>query len=106
MALFTTRPVGDAMVTTFWGSSTSWTLTALPLFIWMAEILLRTRLSEDMFRALATLLHPIPVRLPHTNVIGCPIFPPLSVSLSPPRSTLAKVSNHELHPPTTPETPT
>ena len=50
MELFTTRPVGDAMAVTIWGSSSSWTLTALPLFIWMGEILFRTRLSEDMFR--------------------------------------------------------
>ena len=50
MALFTDRPVGDSMVMTIWGSSSSWTLTALPLFIWMGEILFRTRLSEDMFK--------------------------------------------------------
>ncbi len=50
MELFTTRPVGDAMATIVWTASSSWTLTALPLFIWMGEILYRTRLSEDMFR--------------------------------------------------------
>ena len=50
MALFSTRPAGDAMATTIWGSLTSWTLTPLPLFIWMGEILFRTRLSESMYR--------------------------------------------------------
>src|SRR3546814_14562040 len=63
MALFTTRPVGDAMVTTIWGSSNSWTPTALPMFIWMGEILFRTRLSEDMFRGLA----PWMTRLPRSD---------------------------------------
>ena len=38
MMLFTSRPVGDAMATTIWGTSSSWTLTALPLFVWMGEI--------------------------------------------------------------------
>ena len=53
MELFTSRPAGDAMITTIWTGASSWTLTALPLFIWMGEILYRTRLSEDMFKGLA-----------------------------------------------------
>src|SRR3972149_6546042 len=55
MELFTTRPAGDAMAVTIWGTASSWTLTALPLFVWMGEILFRTRLSEDMFRGLPPL---------------------------------------------------
>jgi len=50
MLLFTSRPVGDAMATTIWGTSSSWTLTALPLFVWMGEILFRTKLSENLFK--------------------------------------------------------
>src|SRR6185369_7002987 len=53
MELFSSRPAGDAMAVTIWGAASSWTLTALPLFVWMGEILFRTRLSEDMFRGLA-----------------------------------------------------
>ena len=53
MQLFSARPAGDAMAVTIWGSASSWTLTALPLFIWMGEILFRTKLSESMFRGLA-----------------------------------------------------
>ena len=64
MELFTTRPAGDAMITTIWTSSSSWTLTALPLFIWMGEILFRTRLSEDMFRGLAPWMSGLPGRPP------------------------------------------
>ncbi|MFO0295065.1 MAG: TRAP transporter large permease subunit, partial [Rhodospirillales bacterium] len=66
MELFTSRPVGPAMVTTIWGSSSSWTLTALPMFIWMGEILFRTRLSQDLFRGLAPWMQGLPGRLLHT----------------------------------------
>src|SRR6266581_546911 len=68
MVLFTHSPAGGLMATTVWGSSTSWALTALPLFIWMGEILFRTRISEDMFRGLAPWMAPLPGRLMHCNV--------------------------------------
>ena len=61
--VFTPRPAGDAMITTIWSTASSWTLTALPLFIWMGEILFRTRLSEDMFRGLAPLDGPTAGRI-------------------------------------------
>ena len=57
MLLFTSRPVGDAMATTIWGASSSWTLTALPLFVWMGEILFRSKLSENLFKGLTPLMH-------------------------------------------------
>ena len=75
MELFTSRPAGDAMITTIWTSSSSWTLTALPMFIWMGEILYRTRLSEDMFRGLAPWMRWMPGGLLHTNIAGCTILP-------------------------------
>ncbi|WP_374631593.1 TRAP transporter large permease [Ferrovibrio sp.] len=96
MELFTTRPVGDAMVTTIFGSSTSWTLTALPMFIWMGEILFRTRLSEDMFRGLAPWMTRLPGRLVHTNVIGCTIFAAVSGSSAATCATIGKMSIPEL----------
>jgi len=67
MELFTQRPVGDSMMLTIWGSTSSWTLTALPLFLWMGEILFRTRLSESMFRGLAPWIDRLPGRLLHTT---------------------------------------
>ena len=70
MELFTSRPVGDAMATTIWSASSSWTLTALPLFIWMGDILFRTRLSEDLFRGLAPWMTALPGRLLHTNILA------------------------------------
>jgi tripartite ATP-independent transporter DctM subunit len=73
MQLFSSRPAGDAMAVTIWGSASSWTLTALPLFVWMGEILFRTRLSNDMFKGLAPWMQSLPGRLLHTNVEGCTI---------------------------------
>lgn len=96
MQLFTTRPVGDAMAITIWGSSSSWTLTALPLFIWMGEILFRTKLSEDMFKGLAPWLEKIPGRLLHTNIIGCTIFAAVSGSSAATCATIGKMALPEL----------
>tara|TARA_R110000787_G_scaffold65341_1_gene147055 strand:- start:7579 stop:8889 length:1311 start_codon:yes stop_codon:yes gene_type:complete len=96
MELFTTRPVGDAMVTTIWASSSSWTLTALPLFIWMGEILFRTRLSEDMFKGLSPWLARLPGGLVHTNIVGCTVFAAVSGSSAATLSTVGKMSIPEL----------
>ncbi|MTI15882.1 TRAP transporter large permease subunit [Rhodobacteraceae bacterium RKSG542] len=96
MELFTTRPAGEAMVTTIWGASSSWTLTALPLFIWMGEILYRTRLSEDMFRGLAPFMSRLPGGLLHTNVVGCTIFAAVSGSSAATLTTVGKMSIPEL----------
>jgi tripartite ATP-independent transporter DctM subunit len=96
MQMFTSRPAGDAMAMTIWGSSSSWTLTALPLFILMGEILFRTRLSEDMFRGLAPLLGRVPGRLLHTNVLGCTIFAAVSGSSAATCATIGKMTLPEL----------
>ena len=94
--LFSTRPAGDAMAVTVWGSSSSWTLTALPLFVWMGEILFRTRLSEDMFKGLAPWVQGLPGRLLHTNVIGCTIFAAVSGSSAATCATIGKMTLPEL----------
>jgi C4-dicarboxylate transporter DctM subunit len=96
MELFSSRPAGDAMAVTIWGSSSSWTLTALPLFVWMGEILFRTRLSEDMFRGLAPWLERLPGRLLHTNIIGCTIFAAVSGSSAATCATIGKMTLPEL----------
>jgi C4-dicarboxylate transporter, DctM subunit len=96
MELFSSRPAGDAMAVTIWGSSSSWTLTALPLFCWMGEILFRTRLSEDMFKGLAPWLERLPGRLLHTNIIGCTIFAAVSGSSAATVATIGKMTLPEL----------
>ncbi|MEP5608229.1 MAG: TRAP transporter large permease subunit, partial [Marinobacter alexandrii] len=96
MELFTTRPVGDVMITTVWTHSSSWTLAALPLFIWMGEVLYRTRLSEDMFKGLAPWLAKLPGGLIHTNIVGCTVFAAVSGSSAATLTTVGKMSIPEL----------
>lgn len=96
MELFTTRPVGDVMITTIWASSSSWTLTALPLFIWMGEILYRTRLSEDMFKGLSPWLARLPGGLVHTNIVSCTVFAAVSGSSAATLTTVGKMAIPEL----------
>ena len=96
MALFTDRPAGDAAATAIWGSASSWSLTALPLFIWMGEILHRTRLAQELFRGLAPWLAGLPGRLLHTNIVGCAVFAAISGSSAATLATVGKISIPEL----------
>ncbi|AMN40868.1 TRAP transporter large permease [Rhodoplanes sp. Z2-YC6860] len=89
-------PPGGVLATTVWGNSASWTLAALPLFIWMGEILFRTKLSEEMFRGLAPWLNRIPGRLMHVNVLACGIFGSVSGSSAATCATVAKIALPEL----------
>ena len=89
-------PAGSVLATTIWGNAASWTLAALPLFIWMGEILFRTRLSEEMFRGLAPWLNWIPGRLLHVNVLACGIFGSVSGSSAATCATVAKIALPEL----------
>jgi C4-dicarboxylate transporter DctM subunit len=96
MEIFTDRLAGDSLALTVWGSMSSWTLTALPLFVWMGEILLKTKLSEGLFRGLAPWLQKIPGRLLHVNIIGCTIFAAVSGSSAATCATVGKISLPEL----------
>ncbi len=96
MMLFTSRPVGDAMATTIWGTSSSWTLTALPLFVWMGEILFRTKLSENLFSGLSPWMQKLPGGLIHVNVVGCALFAAISGSSAATVATVGKMSIPEL----------
>ena len=92
MILFTSRPVGDAMATTIWGTASSWTLTALPLFVWMGEILFRTKLSENLFKGLSPWMQKLPGGLIHVNVVGCALFAAISGSSAAPVATVGPSS--------------
>ena len=96
MELFASRPAGDAMAVTVWGSASSWTLTALPLFVWMGEILFRTKLANDLFNGLAPWTNNLPGRLVHVNVIGCGIFAAVSGSSAATAATVGQMSLPEL----------
>src|SRR3546814_9259617 len=96
IAAFSSAPAGSIMATTSWGQSWSWSLTALPLFIWMGEILFRTRLAEDMFKGLSPWMTRIPGRLMHVNVIGCGILAAVSGSSAATPATIGRITIPEL----------
>ncbi|AZZ94847.1 TRAP transporter large permease subunit [Hahella sp. KA22] len=88
--------IGAIMANTTWGASSNWTLSALPLFVWMGEILFRTRLSEDLFEGLAPWLRRLPGGLLHVNILGCGIFAAVSGSSAATTATVGKMSLPEL----------
>ncbi|NBB83253.1 MAG: TRAP transporter large permease subunit [Alphaproteobacteria bacterium] len=96
MVAFTSAPAGLVMGTTVWGASASWALAPLPLFIWMGEILFRTRLAEDMFAGLAPWMRRLPGRLLHVNVVGCGVFAAVSGSSAATAATIGRMSIPEL----------
>ena len=96
MAIFSDAPLGEVLATTVWGASNGWALAALPLFIWMGEILFRSRLSEDMFTGLSPWLTHLPGRLLHVNILGCGIFAAVSGSSAATAATIGKMSIPEL----------
>ena len=96
LAFFTGTPPGKNLFTAFWSSGASWTLAALPMFIWMGEILFRTRLSREMFDGLAPWLDRVPGRLMHVNILGCGIFGSVSGSSAATCATISQVALPEL----------
>ena len=96
LAIFSERSIGDAMAISFWGSLSSWTLAPLPLFLWMGEILHRTKIAENMFNGLAPCVNRLPGRLLHVNTIGCLAFAAVSGSSAATCATIGKMSLPEL----------
>jgi tripartite ATP-independent transporter DctM subunit len=96
LQFFTSSPPEVSLFQAYWGSSASWTLAALPLFVWMGEILFRTRLSEEMFEGLSPWLGWLPGRLMHVNIFGCGIFAAVSGSSAATCATIGKVALPEL----------
>jgi len=93
---FTGTPPDLNLVQSFWASSANWTIAALPLFVWMGEILYRTKLSEEMFEGLSPWLGWLPGRLMHVNILACGIFGTVSGSSAATCATIAKVALPEL----------
>lgn len=96
MMLLSNAPIGPVLATTIWGHSHSWALAALPMFILMGEILLRSRLSDDMFKGLAPWVGRLPGKLLHVNIFGCAIFAAVSGSSAATAATIGKMSVPEL----------
>ncbi len=96
LQFFSSSPPAVNLFQSFWGSNASWTIAALPLFVWMGEILYRTKLSDEMFEGLSPWLGWLPGRLMHVNILGCGIFAAVSGSSSATCATIAKVALPEL----------
>lgn len=96
LEFFSGAQTGPVMATTAWSSIATWSLAPLPLFIWMGEILFRSRLSEDMFTGLAPWLNRLPGRLLHVNILGCGIFAAVSGSSAATAATIGRMSIPEL----------
>ncbi|ORE93706.1 TRAP transporter large permease [Acuticoccus yangtzensis] len=96
LEFFTPAPAGSLLASTVWDSSWNWALTALPLFIWMGEILFRTRLSQDMFMGLSAWLSWLPGRLVHVNIVGCGIMAAVAGSSAVTCATIGRISLPEL----------
>ena len=98
VAMELTRPglAGAVFATKVWGSLNVWDLTALPMFIWMGEILFRSRLSSDLFRGLAPFTRRLPGGLLHANILGCALFAAVSGSSAATTATVGRMSLPEL----------
>jgi C4-dicarboxylate transporter, DctM subunit len=96
VVFFTSTSATGLLATMVWGQSTEWALTALPLFVWMGEILFRTKLADDMFNGLAPWVSRIPGRLAHVNVLGCGIFAAVSGSSTATTATIGRINITEL----------
>jgi C4-dicarboxylate transporter, DctM subunit len=96
IGLFSSAPMGMLAVTSIWGDSADWTLTALPMFIWMGEILFRSKISEGVFAGLAPWLTRVPGRLLHVNILGCAMFSAVSGSSTATCATIARIALPQL----------
>lgn len=96
MVMVTDRPIGDAMATTIWSHTSLWGLSSLPLFIWMGEILFRSKLSETLFAGLAPLMRRLPGGLLHVNIVGCSTFAAISGSSAATLMTIGKMTMPQL----------
>lgn len=77
-------------------SATAWEVSAIPLFIWMGEMMLRTDMSDRLFRGLSPLTYHLPGRLLHTNIAGSALFAAISGSSAATTATVGKITITEL----------
>lgn len=96
LALIENSSIGLLLGTSSWSATTGWSLTALPLFIWMGEILFRTRLSRDLFEGLSPVLSKMPGKLLHVNILSCGIFAAVSGSSAATAATIGRMTLPEL----------
>lgn len=99
LALFIDMPfhrIGTILGPLVIRSSTGWELSAIPMFIWMGEIILRTDVSTRLFRGLSPLTYYLPGRLLHTNIFGSAVFAAICGSSAATTATVGKITIPEL----------
>lgn len=74
----------------------SWELAAVPMFIWMGDIIFRTDISVRLFKGLSPIVSRIPGGLLHTNVLGCTMFAAISGSSNATTATVGRITVPEL----------
>jgi len=89
---FTTLPAGKILGISMWNTLNNWPLTCLPLFIFMGDILSRSKLSEQLFSGLAPWVQRLPGKLLHINVLGCTLFAAISGSSAATCATIGKIT--------------
>lgn len=88
--------IGGLLANSIWNSTNSWSLTALPLFILMGEILYRTQISTRLLNGLQPWLSNVPGKLLHINVVACSLFAAVSGSSAATTATVGKITLDEL----------
>jgi C4-dicarboxylate transporter DctM subunit len=92
MAVFADRPLYDMLGLVAWNTNTSFVLVAIPLFLLMGELLLRSGESDRMYRVLAHWLARIPGGLLHSNIAACAVFSAVSGSSVATAATIGSVA--------------
>ncbi|GAB5507401.1 MAG: hypothetical protein Rhirs2KO_25640 [Rhizobiaceae bacterium] len=96
LEMFHTLPVDKVLAQNLFNTISSTELLALPLFILMAEVLFRTRISDHMFSGLAPWTTRLPGRLLHINVIASTLFAAVSGSSAATTATVGRITLSEL----------
>lgn len=89
-------PAGLILATSVWGASASWSLTALPLFVLMGELLSRSTIADQIFRALVPWTARLPGGLLHINVFGAGVFSAVCGSSTATTVTVGRMTLPEL----------
>ncbi len=75
------NPTGTQVIANcVWKLCTDFTLTAIPLFLVMGEIIIESGVSKRFYKAVAKYLKHVPGGLLHSNVVACGIFAAISGS--------------------------
>ncbi len=94
--IFTDLPFGSILSNVVWNSTSGSAMMALPMFIWMGEILFRSKISQNLFNGLTPWMDSIPGRLLHVNIFACTFFAAVSGSSAATTATVGKITVPEL----------